>query len=391
LGNALKAQQNSSLGTGKEFRPTSVLQQVFGLHPLWHQMKVFLEEGSNWPLAELSERERRDNIEDALTFGNHKGAAQKPELLKKLVGKDVKYGYSLPIPLSSVRSIPGLCMAPMNTMAQNTIDEFGRISPKDRLTHDQSWKWSSGTSVNSRVQKDALQACRYGFCIRRLINWALAARRKHPNRRIFAVKIDYKSAYRRGTLHFKTALQTATQLPNDDLAFITLRLTYGGAPCPFEWGIMSETICDLANELLKCDDWDPRTLHASVQANIPQRECFDEDLPFAIGRELIVDVPVDSRGYADVYIDDTTGLTVDLPGTFNADRLEAAIPLAIEIATRPKDINEPIPREPIIAHDKLKAEGGLVETKVILGWHFNFRTLTVSLPEHKHIAWSGEI
>jgi hypothetical protein len=28
---------------------------------------------------------------------------------------------------------------------------------------------------------------------------------------------------------------------------------------------------------------------------------------------------------------------------------------------------------------------------VILGWLFNFRALTVSLPEHKHIAWSGEI
>jgi hypothetical protein len=46
-------------------------------------------------------------------------------------------------------------MAPMNIMAQNTISELGKIVPKDRLTHDQSWKWSSGTSVNSRVQKIA--------------------------------------------------------------------------------------------------------------------------------------------------------------------------------------------------------------------------------------------
>jgi hypothetical protein len=61
-------------------------------------------------------------------------------------------------------------------MAQNTIDEFGRIISKDRLTHDQSWKWSSGTSINSRVQKELLQACQYGVCIRRLINWAIAAR-----------------------------------------------------------------------------------------------------------------------------------------------------------------------------------------------------------------------
>jgi hypothetical protein len=50
-----------------------------------------------------------------------------------------------------------------------------------------------------------------------------------------------------------------------------------------------------------------------------------------------------------------------------------------------------IPQEPMVAQDKLKAERGLAETKVILGWHFNFRTLTVTLPEHKHIAWSTEI
>jgi hypothetical protein len=128
-------------------------------------MKDFLQEGSIWPLAKLSKEEQQNDKEDAFAFGNHKGASQKPELLKKLVGKDIKYGYSLPIPLTSIQLIPDLCMAPMNIMAQNTIGEFGRIIPKDRLTHNQSWKWSFGTSVNNRVQKDLLQACRYSLCI----------------------------------------------------------------------------------------------------------------------------------------------------------------------------------------------------------------------------------
>ncbi len=279
----------------------------------------------------------------------------------------------------------------MNIMAQNTINEFGWIIPKDWLTHDQSWKWSSGTSVNSRVQKDLLQACRYSFCIQRLINWALAARKQYLNQRIPAAKINYKLAYRQGLLHSTTALQTATQLPDDNLVIITLRLTFGGTPCPFEWGIMSETICDLANELLKCDDWDPHTLHASVQADIPKRDCLKDNVPFAIGQELIVDVPINSCSFADMYINDTTGLTVDLPGTLNANRLEAAIPLVIEVAAWPNNVNEPIPRKPMVAQEKLKAEGGLAELKLILGWLFNFRALTMSLPEHKHIAWLGEI
>jgi hypothetical protein len=112
---------------------------------------------------------------------------------------------------------------------------------------------------------------------------------------------------------------------------------------------------------------------------------------FALERELIVDVPVDPHGYADVYIDNTTGLTVNLLGTHNANRLEAAIPLPIEVAAWPNNVNKPIPWETMVAQDKLKAEGGLAETKVILGWHFNFCTLIVILPEHKHIAWASKI
>jgi len=77
---------------------------------------------------------------------------------------------------------------------------------------------------------------------------------------------------------------------------------------------------------LKCKDWEPADLHATVQGDIPARQSFDNNTPFAAGRELIVDIPVNPRGYADVYIDDMTGITADLPGTRNADRLEAAIP-----------------------------------------------------------------
>ncbi len=45
----------------------------------------------------------------------------------------------------------------------------------------------------------------------------------------------------------------------------------------------------------------------------------------------------------------------------------------------------------MVAKDKLLAEGSLSETKVILGWLFNFRALTVSLPDHKFITWTAAI
>jgi hypothetical protein len=120
-------------------------------------------------------------------------------------------------------------MAPMNIMAQNTINEHGQIIQKDRLSHDQSWQGSSKMSVNSRTKKELLQACRFGFCIRRIVNWAVTARGLYPDKRILTTKIDDKSAYWRGHLHCTMALQTCTQLPNKELAIITLHLTFEGA------------------------------------------------------------------------------------------------------------------------------------------------------------------
>jgi hypothetical protein len=126
-------------------------------------MKRILTDGSKWPLVEISKEEQQKDVLDALTFGNHKGASAKLDLLWKLISKDVKYRYSFAIPLSSVTVIPRICMALMNIIAQNTIDNKGQIVLKDRLTHNQSWHWSSGTSINSQVQKDFFLECRYGF------------------------------------------------------------------------------------------------------------------------------------------------------------------------------------------------------------------------------------
>ena len=142
----------------------------------------------------------------------------------------------------------------MNIMKQNTIDEHGRVIEKDRLTHDQSYTWGSGTSVNSRVVKNSLLPCRFGACLKRLMNWTVAARKKYPNKRILASKIDYKSAYRRCHLNAQYAVQTCTQLPEEDLAILALRLTFAGSPCPYEWGVISESVCDLAMAILHSND-----------------------------------------------------------------------------------------------------------------------------------------
>ena len=143
-------------------------------------MRSFLDNGSDWPFAELDAASKATDLAEALEFGNHKGATNNTELLEKLVSKDVIYDYSLPVPLTKLSCIPGALMVPMNIMKQNTIDEQGRVVERDRPIHNQSYLWSSGTSVNSRVDKELLLPCMFGGCIRRLTNWAVAAIKKIP-------------------------------------------------------------------------------------------------------------------------------------------------------------------------------------------------------------------
>ena len=76
---------------------------------------------------------------------------------------------------------------------------------------------------------------------------------------------------------------------------------------------------------------------------------------------MIVDVPVNPKGIADIYIDDTIALAVDIKDSDNIMRLEQGTLLAIHCTPRKKHANEPIPREEIAARAKLIAEAGVEE------------------------------
>ena len=117
LGKAIKAQSNSPVGYGSEFRKHWILSPLLGNHPLWPQMKSILKNGSQWPTEPISKEERIGGVEEALQFGNHKGAQSQPELLLKLVTGDVIHGYAIPLPLNKIIQIPHVCMAPLNIQA----------------------------------------------------------------------------------------------------------------------------------------------------------------------------------------------------------------------------------------------------------------------------------
>ena len=89
--------------------------------------------------------------------------------------------------------------------------------------------------------------------------------------------------------------------------------------------------------------WDTTSLCDPNGHLVPPPLFINDSIPFAEGKDLIIDVLVDARGTADVYIDDTIALTVDVEDSNNVQRLKQATLLAIHCAAQEKHNDEPIP------------------------------------------------
>ena len=287
LGAVIIADGNSALRYGSEFKGSSRLMKLFSLHPLWKRVKNILDNGITYPLSPLSTEMRSRDLIEGLEFGNHKGTEKYKKYLHKLLDSDVTHGYSLILPRRAATLIPDALIAPLNIIEQNTITELGEIAQKRRLVHNQSMVFSgSGTSVNSRVDKDMLQGLMYGHCITRLVHYTLAIRRTHPGKRILISKIDYKSAYRRAHLNWRSAIQSITQ--HDEFLQISLRATFRGTPNPYEWCTISESVTDLANLLINTKEWNPKDLHAPLQDQFPPDKYLRNSVSIATALLTIV-------------------------------------------------------------------------------------------------------
>jgi hypothetical protein len=208
----LHNQNGLPLSYGSKFKPASMLESIFRVHPSRQKMKTVPSKGLAWPLLTLDNSKQLKDINNALRFGNHKGADQQQELLLKLVKDNAVRGFALPLPLNKINKILGILLAPLNIQLQKMINERGEIIPQNRLTCNQSWRWQLGTSDNSRVDKEKLMPCYFGKALKRLINWAVAARKLHPKKRILASKLDVKAAFCQCHLNASTAVQTCMQL-----------------------------------------------------------------------------------------------------------------------------------------------------------------------------------
>ena len=322
-------------------------------------------------------------MEEALDRGNHKSARSRENDLEKLVVKDVHYGFQLPITKEAVLKIPHACLSPYSIVDQLTIDEDGNLIPKLRLAHDQSFPSSEGRSVNNRIDQEDLIPLTYGKCLSRILHYVHALRLRYPFIPIVGAKVDFRSAYRRANLFGHLAAMCLSVVMS--ICLVAFRLPFGGGYCPAKWCPFSEATCDLANAIMNHDDWDESELYSPFVEQVPEPIKPNTSKPLPAARRPDVIVELEAHGKADVFIDDIIPVGLWSPRCF---RLISAVLLAMEIIGRPLNENDPLPREPLIALNKLLSEGGLDEHFIALGWMIDTRAFTVALTEDKFKAWS---
>jgi hypothetical protein len=227
----------------------------------------------------------------------------------------------------------------------------------------------------------------FGWCLPRIIHFIVALRIAHPGRRILIAKYDFSDAYRRIAHSARAASQSIIVLAG--IAFLALRLSFGGSPNPPTWCSFSEMVTDLSNEIPLCD-WGADQPRNPDQPTTPIPAVLDDDVPFQEGCRLAVSIPTSVTGKTDSFIDDL--IRVFLDTIENCESQPHAVPLAVLVSNRPHTgDDEPVPRRGNISGPKLVAEGTPAECQICLGWELNTRVLLITLPFDTFVAWTDDL
>jgi hypothetical protein len=385
-----ETQAGTTVDFGSEFRPLEQLSPLLRQHPGFAEFAEVIVTGMPYRYArEITEEEREQEVIAMLARGNHKSAQEEPEIVGKLLSKDVVHGFSMILPIGVVPLIPDAMVQPVGLAKQWTLDDQANRVVKYRITQDLSYsETGDDMSINSRIDMDQYPEMVYGWALTRIIHFIVALRLAWPLLTIFITKYDYSDAYRRMAHSARAVAQTITTCLA--FAYVYFRMTFGGSPNPPTWCNFSEMVADLANEISMCKEWDPGELRSPDQPVTPEPIRLEPSIPHAPGREMAVIVPPLQTGKVDVFIDDLIDTFLDTPE--NLARKPHAVPLAMFITSRPHaGDKEPILRRAILSLLKLLAEGAPAEIQIVLGWLMDTRRLLVALPDDKYQAWLATI
>ena len=364
LAAALKEHAGTTVDHGSEFRPVGQLSSIVGRHPNFSFLKKTFEEGFHYHLThKLSETERTDEYDAQYDRGNHQSAILDKEQVVKLLGTDVLQGFALPVDADQVQNLRGVHLQPGGIVSQYSINSDGSRKLKKRFTHDLSFSLTlDAASINDRIDMTKYPDMVYGWCLPRILHYLAALRHRNPGRKIFISKYDYSDAYKRISQDAETAAATVIRV--DDIAYVCLRMVFGGSPNPAGFSGFSETLTDLANELAM-SDYDPivhGTSPSIKQTHLVFREKEGEESApednEQIGEACIPAFEVNTEhreSFRDCFIDDIIDCHLDTPA--NRHRSPHVVQMAVHVMSRPHagSESEPIPRKPLLGPEKLEA------------------------------------
>jgi hypothetical protein len=152
---------------------------------------------------------------------------------------------------------------PCGLATQFGLEADGSRKEKKPLTHDLSCSLTGEEiSVNERVDMSRYPEMFYIWCLLRVIHFIVCLRHDYPNERILIAKFDYSDVYRRITHSWKAALQSIIVLGG--VAYMALRLAFGGSSNPACFCAFSESLTDVANEL-SASSFNPDTLRSPIE------------------------------------------------------------------------------------------------------------------------------
>lgn len=371
----------TSLHPGSEFRKLNNILPLIELHDHGPKIALYIRSGISYAFAEnppFSDEERELDIQEALINNiNNKSAVINELICEKAFKKEVERGWSFVLPLSVAKILKDkINFIPLGTASQWTIDDKGNPKQKYRLTQDCSRLRKSGKSINSCMDPEVESECYFGGCLNRMLIRILFLRQKHPNKAILINKYDLDSAYRRMHVRLDHALLECWQWK--DLMFVNSRLPFGYEKACEVFSHVTDLVVDIAQWLQEDQSWDPSDLHSNLVKEVP-----DPIYTKGIKKNArpLQDHIKCQDSYQDGYIDDLMSIVVASSDQI-LQRVKHAVPLILDCLFRPlfKEDSLHLERAPLLSPDKLCAEGGLTESKTILGWYVNTADLKIRLP-----------
>ncbi|KAI2492527.1 hypothetical protein MHU86_22009 [Fragilaria crotonensis] len=287
-GTALAAQPFSTLTPGSEFRPAETLAPLLSRHPLWRRFRERITAGAEFPLLPIDDVDRRTDVIAALARGNHKSARGHEAKLLDMLKDEVRRGWQLPLPKEAALDLPN---------CEHSGSEEERERP------------SRGVAINAgqiRTSNDETASFRVLF------------EATAPTRKAATTKVDCKSAYRRIHLQPTTAAKSCTCIAG--ILLMALRMTFGGSPNPSQWSDVSEVIADLANDLVRRNDWDENVWQAPQQHMLASDKAIDNDRGFVGSNDAFEPAvamsstfPCETTLIFDCYLDDLFELVEKVP------------------------------------------------------------------------------